>query len=368
MDNVSRRAEEIEALQAIFGGEGEFDLVSDPSESGCAFRVKTAAAGGEVATVLVTLPAGYPADESPSFVLESFKPTRAASLAQGLEALAKERAGTECVFEVLSMLEELEGEVTDGATTATQEGPPRRLLFVLGDFEYRDGLARALAELHLTLLHRAADAKDERHAARGKFCGVHGILDAHGVSTSARQLEKLRGELTGVTCDVLEELDISELPVRRNAEAIEWVPYRSPEELDDYLAKARRGEAVLWTASSSEAAVATSHAWAFAIEGGSTLLHISVTSGPKVKKSQITNVSEMKRMPQTPTVCIDLQPSRNTENYELATLLATCTKVSTDKIELIDGSKKDKASGDRQVRITGVSPEEVVARILGNES
>mmetsp|Transcript_16488 Transcript_16488/g.47810 ORF Transcript_16488/g.47810 Transcript_16488/m.47810 type:complete len:254 (-) Transcript_16488:56-817(-) len=103
--------------------------------------------------------------------------------------------------------------------------------------------------------------------------------------------------------------------------------------------------------------------WACA-DGDDTVLLLSVNSGPKVRKTQITNVSELRRLATAACVCIDVQPSRNTENYELASLLASCVGVSEQAVDFIAGGKKEKASGNRRARIVGVQPDVVVERIL----
>merc|ERR1712039_249122 len=106
--------------------------------------------------------------------------------------------------------------------------------------------------------------------------------------------------------------------------------------------------------------------WARSSDRG-TLLQISLNTGPKVKTTQVTNLSELKRIAQAGTLCIDLASSKNTENYELAALLASCLKVKAEDVEFIVGGKKEKASGDRQARILGLSAEEASKRLLAEE-
>lgn len=249
MSNAARQNEEIEALQSMYSGEGEFELLSELPKEGdtkstASFRVK--AAGLDGCTVLVALPAGYPTEDSPTFVVEGFKASRAAGLGSSLAAIARERSGEECVFEVLQSL---------------------------------DGL---LAE------------EAEANAADAGAGGAAPIVEAPSAEVKSK-----------------------------------W-------------------------------------GWASA-SGSDTVLQVSVRSGAKVKATQITNLSELRRMPEAGALQVDLQPSRNTENYELAKLLATCTKVQEGQVEFLVGGKKEKATGERQAKILGVAPDDVVARILASE-
>ncbi|CAE8654061.1 unnamed protein product [Polarella glacialis] len=104
-------------------------------------------------------------------------------------------------------------------------------------------------------------------------------------------------------------------------------------------------------------------AWARASDRGA-VLQLSVRTGPKVKVTQIANLSELRRVAQAAAVCVDLAPSRNTENYELASLLASCLQVRTEDVEFVVGGKKEKATGERQALIIGLSLEESTERLL----
>eukprot|EP00928_Gymnodinium_smaydae_P085188 TRINITY_DN68534_c0_g1_i1.p1 TRINITY_DN68534_c0_g1~~TRINITY_DN68534_c0_g1_i1.p1 ORF type:complete len:270 (+),score=70.92 TRINITY_DN68534_c0_g1_i1:71-811(+) len=104
-------------------------------------------------------------------------------------------------------------------------------------------------------------------------------------------------------------------------------------------------------------------AWLRSDERGA-ILQLSVRSGPKVKATQISNLSELRRIKQTSTVCVDVAPSRNTENYELAALLAARLAVKPDEVEFLVGGKREKATGERQALILGLSAEELMQRFL----
>eukprot|EP00929_Paragymnodinium_shiwhaense_P078029 TRINITY_DN40350_c0_g1_i1.p1 TRINITY_DN40350_c0_g1~~TRINITY_DN40350_c0_g1_i1.p1 ORF type:complete len:244 (+),score=48.47 TRINITY_DN40350_c0_g1_i1:61-792(+) len=238
--NSERQAEEIDALQSIFCGDGEFEMQSDAAPDGkspASFRVLQAALH-----VVVTLPVGYPDSDSPSFSVQGLKASQAGAVNDRLVALAKERVGEECVFDVLGSLQDLLAEV--------------------------------------------------------------GVQDDAAVGAAAA---------VGTT--------------------------RTPD-------------------------VQSPWGWAYA-EGSNTVLRMTVNSGPKVKATQIANFSELRRMPQTRSMDLDVQPSRNTENYEIAHFLATAVGVSESQIEFVVGTKKEKATGDRQVKVLGQPPETVVERIVG---
>ena len=104
-----------------------------------------------------------------------------------------------------------------------------------------------------------------------------------------------------------------------------------------------------------------------ASDGAGALLRLSVRSGPKVKTSQVTNLSELRRVAHASSLCVDLAPSRNTENYELASLLANCLQTRAEDVEFIVGGKKEKATGERQALIRGVPPEELSRRLLAGD-
>jgi len=95
-----------------------------------------------------------------------------------------------------------------------------------------------------------------------------------------------------------------------------------------------------------------------------TVLSLSVRSGPKVKTSRITNTSELRRVINVGSICIDLATSRNTENYELANLLATCLQIKAEDVEFLVGKPKDKASGEKQALIRSLTREDAVSRLL----
>jgi len=243
--NGVRQEEEIDALQAIFGGDGEFELLGEVPSDGhinipVSFRVKQAGV-----PVLVTLPSGYPAQDSPAFVLEGFKPHQTHKIIDHLASMAKELVGEECVFEVLQALEEL-------------------------------------------------------LIAEGLKVDAFGAQDTESEMVEADQ-----------KCD------------------------------------------------------APKSSWGWATDVGSdTVLRVCVNSGAKIRSTQITNTSELRRMPRTPTICLDIQPSRNTENYELAHFFASHLRIPDNTVDLIVGGKKEKASGERQVRIIGLPAGDIVQRIL----
>mmetsp|Transcript_38578 Transcript_38578/g.123998 ORF Transcript_38578/g.123998 Transcript_38578/m.123998 type:complete len:179 (-) Transcript_38578:3-539(-) len=117
-----RQAEEMEALQAIFAGEGEFELLVDPSQGDAevVFRVQ-ASVVAEGCVVQVTLPAGYPTDESPRFAVQGLRASHAGQLSDALAAKAEELRGDECMFEVLQSLEELASGIEGLQTQAAPE-------------------------------------------------------------------------------------------------------------------------------------------------------------------------------------------------------------------------------------------------------
>lgn len=242
MSNTARQAQELEALQGIFLGDGEFELLGDGPAEGqpVSFRLRVASSTTLACSVLITLPPGYPSEDSPTFVVEGFKAARSATLAESMGCVAQERLGEECVFEAVQSLEALLGE---------EEEEP---------------------------------------------------AEAQTVATEE-----------------------------------------------------------------PEAGPKSNWGWA-AASGSGTVLQVSVRSGAKVKTTQFTNLSELRRLPQTGALCIDLQPSRNTENYELARLLASCLRVPENEVEFIVGGKKEKASGERQVQICGLAPKEAVSRVLAS--
>lgn len=241
-ESASRQLAEIEALQAIYAGEGEFELLEEPqtgAATGASFRVRCP---DPVGSLLVALPAGYPAAGTPSFVAEELRGSAAAALQEGLVSLATARVGEECVFEVLSSAAEV-------------------------------------------------------------------------------------AESAGITC------------------ANEAAPAAMPM---DAVA-----EEALW--------------WRPASDGAGALLRLSVRSGPKVKTSQVTNLSELRRVANAGSICVDLAPSRNTENYELAALLASCLQTRPEDVEFIVGGRKEKATGERQALIRGMPPNELSRRLFAGD-
>ncbi|OLP82708.1 hypothetical protein AK812_SmicGene36611 [Symbiodinium microadriaticum] len=104
-------------------------------------------------------------------------------------------------------------------------------------------------------------------------------------------------------------------------------------------------------------------AWVTEFADG-TMLRLSVRSGPKVKKSQITNKSELRRVANAESVCVDLAPSRNTENYELAALLSNSLQIKAEDVEFVAGGRKEKASGDRTAHIRGIAKHDLMDRLL----
>eukprot|EP00439_Symbiodinium_sp_Y106_P065960 s2127_g10.t1 len=100
--SARRQSAEIEALQAIYAEDGEFELLQEPEEgeaAGASFRVRCPNFLGEVR---VNLPATYPAQGRPTFVLERLRGPAAEAVQLGLEELANEHAAEECIFDVLS--------------------------------------------------------------------------------------------------------------------------------------------------------------------------------------------------------------------------------------------------------------------------
>mmetsp|Transcript_39788 Transcript_39788/g.110560 ORF Transcript_39788/g.110560 Transcript_39788/m.110560 type:complete len:253 (+) Transcript_39788:105-863(+) len=247
-DDLARQAEEIDVLQSMYPGEGEFELLSDPPQAAAGKPVVLRIRMDGVAqgcAVQVTLPPGYPSEALPTFAIEGVRATEAGKLSAELADRIQDRLGEECIFDSLQAFEELAGEVLRQPDEQQPEGDQR-----------------------------------EDTSASGEGCGSR------------------------------------------------W-------------------------------------AWAFP-DGDDTLLRVSVTSGPKVRRTQITNLSELRRLAAAPCACIDIQPSRNTENYELASFLASSVGVPEASIDFVAGGKKEKASGDRQVRILGVQPDAVVLRILAS--
>lgn len=177
---------------------------------------------------------------------------------------------------------------------------------------------------------------------------VQGLRSGHA-ATLGEQLAARAHELAGEVC-VNEVLQLLEELLTASDEG-------APDAADGFAAVAK-------AAPLECGAAASKWAWAMA-SGADTLLKISVNSGTKVRATLITNLSELRRNANAGCICIDLQPSRNTENYELASLLAGCLKVAEGDVDFIAGGKKDRASGDRQVRIIGLDSETVVSRILG---
>ncbi|CAE7912899.1 tri1, partial [Symbiodinium necroappetens] len=101
-DSARRQAAEIEALQAIYAEDGEFELLQEPEEglaAGASFRVRCPNPLGDVR---VNLPTTYPAQGRPAFVLERLRGPAAEAVQLGLEALASEHATEECIFDVLT--------------------------------------------------------------------------------------------------------------------------------------------------------------------------------------------------------------------------------------------------------------------------
>eukprot|EP00434_Breviolum_minutum_P034349 symbB.v1.2.030398.t1/scaffold3420.1/size57189/6 len=94
------------------------------------------------------------------------------------------------------------------------------------------------------------------------------------------------------------------------------------------------------------------------------LLMLSVRSGPKVKTSRITNQSELRRVSNAGTICVDLAPSKNTENYELANLLASTLQIKAEDVEFLVGKPKDKATGEKQALIRSLTREDAMSRLL----
>ena len=94
------------------------------------------------------------------------------------------------------------------------------------------------------------------------------------------------------------------------------------------------------------------------------LLMLSVRSGPKVKTSRITNQSELRRVSNAGTICVDLAPSKNTENYELANLLAATLQIKAEDVEFLVGKPKDKATGEKQALIRSLTREDAMSRLL----
>mmetsp|Transcript_59311 Transcript_59311/g.122701 ORF Transcript_59311/g.122701 Transcript_59311/m.122701 type:complete len:240 (-) Transcript_59311:22-741(-) len=235
-DSARRQSAEIEALQAIYAEDGEFELLQEPEEgeaAGASFRVRCPNFLGEVR---VNLPATYPAQGRPTFVLERLRGPAAEAVQLGLEELANEHAAEECIFDVLS---------------------------------------------------RAVE-----------------VAESAGLA----------------------------LPDEAPVAAAQSIPLE---------------EAV----------------WATEFADG-TMLRLSVRSGPKVKHSQITNKSELRRVAHADSVCVDLAPSRNTENYELAALLSNSLQVKAEDVEFVAGGRKEKASGDRTARIRGIAKQDLMDRLL----
>eukprot|EP00435_Cladocopium_sp_Y103_P026675 s1344_g6.t1 len=227
-DTVACQAAEIEALQAIY--EQEFELVEEAQEGsrhGASFRIRCPPVG----PVLVNLPSTYPASGHPSFTAERLRGSQAAAVQEGLVSVARELAGQECVFQVLSTLPEV--------------------------------------------------------------ASLSGVEDVEEAPSS--------------------QLEISE-----------------------------KQEPGHWATESADG----------------TVLSLSVRSGPKVKTSRITNTSELRRVTNVGSICIDLATSRNTENYELANLLATCLQIKAEDVEFLVGKPKDKASGEKQALIRSLTREE----------
>ncbi|CAK9015385.1 unnamed protein product [Durusdinium trenchii] len=104
-------------------------------------------------------------------------------------------------------------------------------------------------------------------------------------------------------------------------------------------------------------------AWASDTPEG-TLLLLSVRSGQKVKTSKITNLSELRRVSNAGSICIDLASSKNTENYELANLLAASLQVKADDVEFLVGTRKEKAGDCKKALIRRLRVEEAVSRLL----
>ncbi|CAE6953106.1 tri1 [Symbiodinium natans] len=100
-DSVRRQAAEIEAIQAIYAEDGEFELLQEPEEgqaTGASFRVCCPPLG----SLLINLPAAYPAQGRPAFILERIRGPAAETAQLGLQELADENLGEECIFNVLS--------------------------------------------------------------------------------------------------------------------------------------------------------------------------------------------------------------------------------------------------------------------------
>eukprot|EP00933_Yihiella_yeosuensis_P070206 TRINITY_DN7789_c2_g3_i2.p1 TRINITY_DN7789_c2_g3~~TRINITY_DN7789_c2_g3_i2.p1 ORF type:complete len:231 (-),score=66.25 TRINITY_DN7789_c2_g3_i2:234-875(-) len=192
---TARQLAEIEALEAIYAGDGEFEVLEMPSESaakGASFKVLCPSPVGRI---LVMLPPTYPVSGLPSFAAQDLRASDAKLLADGLHAYVQDREGAECVFEVLSSVEEI------AAAAGIEE--------------------------------KVETAKEEQTASGKAACTT----------------------------------------------------------------------------------------WVQASDRG-TLLQLSLNSGQKVKSTQITNISELRRIASAACVCVDVAPSKNTENYELAALLS----------------------------------------------
>ncbi|CAE7325235.1 tri1 [Symbiodinium pilosum] len=107
-DSARRQAAEIEALQAIYAEDGEFQLLQEPAEgqdAGASFKIRCPE---PVGGLLVCLPAAYPAQGRPAFIMERKCGADAEAVQLGLQELANEHLGEECIFEVLSRATEVQ--------------------------------------------------------------------------------------------------------------------------------------------------------------------------------------------------------------------------------------------------------------------
>ncbi|CAE8693111.1 unnamed protein product [Polarella glacialis] len=210
-----------------------------------------------------------------------------------------------------------------------------------------------------------------REAAQNRRRNIHLVLDTETSADASGFLRNLRTQPVdidgcGKPCkepcaEVLEDLP---LPVGGHPMAAGFtsVEYSSAEELNEILQRARTGLLRLALSRSLGPAAdgSAESAWVSASVRGALL---AVAVRPGRRSTELTNLSELRRMPQTPALCADLhaQPREGEANEELLRLLSKKLHLPVSSLSLISGGK----ARDKQVLVEGLTPGQVATRLLG---
>jgi len=262
--NAQRQSDELEVLEAMYAGNGEFELLGpQPVEATERNLVQVRVRGGADATpwaVVVTLPLGYPADARPSFQFEGFTRAQSAAISEQLDSKGSENAGEECVSDVLLCVDEVVlSALGDASESGVADAGPVvwcRTTVLIDQMNNSKVYLRCLKELcedgmALSVFYRTINSLNNAKlsAAVDPFRSVYCVLDAPSKALAASFLKGLRTQYTDTGCDgkptknggtVLEEFELEE--GAQTLVGFTCVEYRSEDELEGHM-KALRNPA-----------------------------------------------------------------------------------------------------------------------------